>query len=110
MSYDSNNIFYKIIHGEIQSTPVLEGQHFIAIHDISPKAPIHILVIPKGSYTDWYDFVANASKEEIQDLNNGISQIIDMHNLRENGYQLIVNAGSYADVPHLHVHVMGKIN
>ncbi len=110
MSYDNDNVFYKIIHGEIQSKPVLEGKHYIAINDISPKEPIHVLVISKGSYTDWYDFVSNASSEEIADINDGIKKVIEMSNLRDNGYQIVINSGTYAEIRHLHIHVMGKLN
>ena len=110
MSYNSDNVFYKIVHGELQSKPILDGKYYIAINDISPKEPVHVLIISKGSYTDWYDFINQASSEEVADINDGIKKIIEMNNLHTNGYKIVTNSGIYADVPHLHIHVMGKIN
>lgn len=110
MAYDKDNIFYKILHKEISSNFVLEGKHFIVINDIKPKAPVHMLVIPKGEYVDYADFVANASDEEILDFNRAIKQVVDVMHLNEGGYQLISNSGKFGkqEVPHMHVHVLGN--
>lgn len=110
MQYDKNNVFYKIINKEINSTPVLEGDHFIAINDISPKAPVHILIIPKGCYIDYTDFIKNASNDEILDFHRGISKIIDIMKLEDGGYRLISNSGKFGmqEVMHMHVHILGK--
>ncbi|MDR1488485.1 MAG: HIT domain-containing protein [Holosporales bacterium] len=110
MVYDKNNVFYKIIHGDIKSEVVLNTKHCIAIHDIQPKAPIHILVIPKGEYITYDEFINKASEYEILDLQNQIVQIVNMFNLKKSGYQIVVNNGKFAkqEVPHVHIHVMGK--
>ncbi len=110
MKYNQNNVFYKIIHKQVPSNIILEGEHYIAIHDIAPKAPVHVLVIPKGEYVDWDDFVMQASPSEIIDFNKGISKVIDMMKLKEGGYRLVSNSGRFGmqEVPHMHVHVMGK--
>ena len=110
MQYDKNNVFYKIIQKELKSNIVLEGVHFIAINDIAPKAPVHVLLIPKGEYIDYYDFVTKASSEEIIELNNGVAKLIDMMKLREGGYKVTANAGKFGmqEVMHFHIHIMGK--
>ena len=110
MEYNTNNVFYKIIHNEIKTDLILDGKHFIAIHDIQPKAPVHVLVIPKKNYIDYTDFLKNASEEEIIDFNQGIRQVIDLMKLQEGGYRLISNSGKFGqqEVPHMHVHVLGK--
>ena len=108
--YNKDNIFYKIINKEINSNLVLEGKHFIAINDIRPKAPVHVLIIPKGNYIDYSDFVTNASDEEIIDFNKGIANIIEQMKLLPGGYKLISNSGLFGqqEVPHMHVHILGK--
>ena len=110
MKYNKDNIFYKIINKEIKSNLVLEGKHFIAIHDISPRAPVHVLIIPKGNYVDYADFVTNATDEEIIDFNKGIVQIIEQMKLLPGGYKLLSNSGLFGqqEVPHMHVHILGK--
>lgn len=110
MEYNTDNVFYKIIHKEIESTPILEGDTYLAINDIKPKAPIHILVIPKGNYITYSDFLNRATDFEILDFNCGIKKIISLMGLEANGYQLISNAGSFGkqEVPHMHVHILGK--
>lgn len=109
MNYNKDNVFYKILHKEINSDIVFEGKHFIVIKDIKPKAPTHVLVIPKGNYVDYGDFISNASDEEILDFNKGISKVIDLLNLDKGGYTLVSNSGKFGkqEVPHMHVHVLG---
>lgn len=116
MQYDKNNVFYKIITGEIKTNVVLEGEHFIAFHDITPRAPVHVLVIPKGLYVNYADFLELASDEEILDFNRGISQIIKMLKLERHGFKILSNAGKFTtpsmpepqSVMHMHVHILGK--
>jgi diadenosine tetraphosphate (Ap4A) HIT family hydrolase len=110
MQYDRNNVFYKIIHGELNSNIVLEGEHFVAIPDISPKAPVHILVIPKSEYVDMYDFALNASAEEITEVIKAVPRIVDMMQIREGGFRVVSNAGKFGqqEVLHFHLHIMGK--
>ncbi|MDR2666817.1 MAG: HIT domain-containing protein [Holosporales bacterium] len=116
MEYDKNNVFYKIINKTLKADIVLEGKHFLAFHDIAPRAPVHILIIPKGYYVDYCDFVENASNAEILDLQKGIAQIVEIMKLKEGGYKLLSNAGKFKtqflpeaqEVMHMHVHILGK--
>ncbi|MDR1391533.1 MAG: HIT domain-containing protein [Holosporales bacterium] len=110
MEYDKNNVFYKIINKELKANIVLEGEHFLAFHDIAPKAPIHVLVIPKGGYLNYNDFTEHATDREILDFNRGISRVIKLMKLEENGFKLISNAGKFGvqEVMHMHVHILGK--
>lgn len=108
MSYEPDNIFAKILRGEIPCTPVYEDDHVLAFPDIAPAAPVHILVIPKGAYTDMSDFAKNASAQEQTALNQAVVKIIDQQNLTQ-GYRLISNTGTHGgqQVPHLHWHILG---
>ena len=107
--YDSENIFAKILRGEIPCDKVYEDDHVLAFRDISPQAPVHALVIPKGAYVDMDDFTANASSEEIAGFMRGVSTVAHELGLAENGYRAIANIGADAntEVPHLHVHILG---
>ena len=107
-SYDPENIFAKILRGEIPNSTVLETEHSLAFHDITPQAPTHILVIPKGAYVNYDDFATNASDAEILDFTRAISKVCADANVAENGFRMIANAGrdGVQDVPHLHVHVL----
>lgn len=109
MTYDSTNIFARILRGEIPCKKAHESAHSLAFHDIAPQAPIHVLVIPKGAYVDMSDFAANASAEEKADYFAAIGQVAEITGLREEGYRLISNCGSNSgqEVPHLHVHLVG---
>ncbi len=108
-AYDDQNIFAKILRGEIPNSTVLETEHSLAFHDINPQAPVHVLVIPKGAYVSYDDFAMNASDEEITDYTRAVGQVCDMTGVRGDGFRLIANAGTAGvqDVPHLHVHVLG---
>jgi histidine triad (HIT) family protein len=112
MQYDKNNVFYKIINKEMNANIILEGDHYIAINDIAPKAPVHVLVIPKGNYVDYNDFALNASNAEIADFTKGIAKIVEMMRLDKGGFRLISNSGAYGkqEVMHMHVHVLGAIH
>ncbi len=107
--YDDQNIFAKILRGEIPSKRVYEDQWAIGFHDIAPIAPIHILVIPTGPYVSWDDFSANASAEEIAGFVRAVGKVARDFGLVAPGYRLLANAGlnSGQEVPHLHVHLFG---
>jgi len=113
MSYDTSNIFAKILRGEIPCDKVFENDHALAFKDISPLARVHVLVIPKGAYTDVDDFSKNASKDEIASLMQAVAEVckITKVSLTEggNGFRLIANTGPDGgqEVPHFHYHVMG---
>lgn len=109
MSYDPNNIFAKILRGDIPCKKAFENDHVLAFHDIQPQAPVHILVIPKGAYKDMDHFTAEASAEEIAALFKALGQIARDNGLAEGGYRVISNCGANGgqEVPHLHLHLVG---
>ena len=106
-AYDDNNIFARILRGELPSTAVYEDDHVLAFHDIAPLAPTHILVIPKGAYVSWDDFSKRASDAEIAGLTRAVGKIARDAGLVEQGYRVLANVGHDAgqEVPHLHVHI-----
>lgn len=108
-TYDDSNIFAKILRGEIPCGKVMENDHVLAFNDISPQAPVHILVIPKGAYTDIADFGARASAEEIAAFWQAVSQIARDQGLPEDGFRTIANTGVNGgqEVPHFHAHILG---
>ncbi len=109
MLYDSQNIFAKILRREIPCTPIFENDHVLAFADIHPKAPVHILIIPKGAYINAHDFYAQASADEIVEFHKAIAVIIEKHDLQKTGFRLIANTGVNGgqEVPHYHVHLLG---
>jgi diadenosine tetraphosphate (Ap4A) HIT family hydrolase len=109
MAYDKNNIFARILRGEIPCKKVHEDAHTLAFHDIAPQTPTHILVIPKGAYLSWDDFSAKASDAEIAGFVRAIGKIAREQGLAEPGYRILANIGrdGRQEVPHLHVHIFG---
>lgn len=105
--YDDQNIFAKILRGEIPSRTVYEDEWALAFHDINPQAPLHLLVIPKGAYVSWDDFSARASDAEIAGLVRAVGHVARDADLVAPGYRLLVNVGGHGlqEVPHLHVHI-----
>lgn len=105
--YDDQNIFARILRGEIPAKTVYEDDHALAFHDIAPQAPHHILVIPKGAYVSWDDFSARASEAEIAGFVRAIGKVARDGGFVEPGYRLLANTGLDAgqEVPHLHVHL-----
>lgn len=108
-AYDNDNIFAKILRGEIPNQTVYEDEHVLAFNDISPQAPVHILVIPKGAYISIDDFGANASAEEIKAFYAAVSKIVEDKALKEEGFRVICNTGLNGgqEVPHFHAHILG---
>jgi len=108
-AYDDNNIFARILRGEIPSAKVFEDDHALAFNDINPLAPTHVLVIPKGAYVSWEDFSANGSDAEIAGFVRAVGKVARDAGLVAGGYRLLANSGlnSGQEVPHLHVHVFG---
>ncbi|MEK9833028.1 MAG: histidine triad nucleotide-binding protein [Rhodospirillaceae bacterium] len=109
MTYDSENIFAKILRGEIPCNKVYEDDHALAFHDINPQAPTHVLVIPKGAYVSNADFTANASDAEIAGFLRAVGQVAGELGLEAPGYRILANHGadSGQEVPHYHVHIFG---
>ena len=107
--YDDQNIFAKILRGEIPCSKVYEDDAALAFHDIRPQAPVHVLVIPKGSYVSWDDFTAKADDGEIAAFMRAVGNVTRQLELDGPGYRLMVNMGTngHQEVPHLHVHIFG---
>ena len=109
LPYDDQNVFAKILRGEIPNKTVYEDEFALAFHDIAPAAPVHILVIPKGPYVSWDDFSAQASEAEIAGFVRAVGAVAQQEGLVEPGYRLLANHGHDGgqEVPHLHVHLFG---
>lgn len=111
-SYDDQNIFAKILRGEIPNQTILETDHSLAFRDIAPQAPEHALVIPKGAYVNFDHFASRASEAEIVDYTRTIGRVCDMLGVSPaapgGGYRMIANSGEAGvqEVPHLHVHIL----
>jgi histidine triad (HIT) family protein len=109
MAYDPDNIFAKILRGDIPNRTVFEDQHVLAFHDINPQAPVHVLVIPKGPYENMTVFSNEASAEEQAALMRAIGEVLRITEVAVAGYRIISNNGQdgVQEVPHLHIHVLG---
>ncbi len=111
-NYDSENIFAKILRGEIPCTKVSETELSLAFQDINPAAPTHILVIPKGAYVNFDHFASDATDAEIVDFNRMLAKLTHEAGVAQAaggaGYRLITNAGTHGvqDVPHFHMHIL----
>ena len=108
MGYDKNNIFARILRKEIPADIIYENEYALALHDINPKAPIHILVIPKGKYATLHDFYNNAGAEELLRFSRGVTHVIDQLGLQKDGYRILANCGLFGgqEVPHFHLHIL----
>jgi len=109
MAYDDSNVFAKILRGEIPCDKVYEDDHVLAFNDIQPRAPVHVLIIPKGAYVDYADFAANATDAEQAAITRAIGTIARDKGLEESGYRVLSNCGKDAlqEVFHLHFHLFG---
>jgi histidine triad (HIT) family protein len=109
LAYDRNNIFARILRGEIPCNKVFEDEHVLAFHDIRPQAPTHVLVIPKGEYVSMDDFSARASDAEIAALFRAVGRIAREEGVAADGYRMLANVGDngHQEVPHLHIHIFG---
>ena len=114
MAYDKNNIFAKILRGEIPCKKIYENNFVLSFHDISPQKKIHALVIPKGSYVDLDDFIQNAKEKEITEFFKAIPHVAKLLKVSnaEGGYRALSNIGKNGgqEVPHLHFHIFGGEN
>ncbi|CAK8162381.1 Uncharacterized HIT-like protein RP317 [Candidatus Xenohaliotis californiensis] len=107
--YNNENIFYKIIHKIIDCKVIYEDDVCIAINDINPCAPVHILLLPKNNYISFNDFIITANSEEICKIFKAAHKIAQINNLEKNGYRIVMNHGHNASqtVMHFHIHVIG---
>lgn len=109
MAYDPNNVFAKILRGEIPCQKVTETPHSLAFRDIRPQTPVHILVIPRGAYVSMDDFSAKASEAEIVDFVRTVGAVARDAGVAATGYRMLANHGADAnqEVAHFHVHIFG---
>lgn len=106
--YDNQNVFAKILRGEIPSNKVYENEYALAFHNISPETRIHVLVIPKGEFTDIYDFTANAPAEIQNEFWTAVKDTTDTLGVKE--FRTVANTGKSAgqSVFHFHIHIMAN--
>tara|TARA_B100000965_G_scaffold365329_1_gene349734 strand:+ start:251 stop:616 length:366 start_codon:yes stop_codon:yes gene_type:complete len=115
MSYNDNNIFAKILRGEIPCKKIYEDDFVLSFYDINPQKKIHALVIPKGKYVDLDDFSLNASQVEMVGLLKGINIVAKKLGISTEdgkGYRALTNISDHGgqEVPHLHFHLFGGEN
>ncbi|HVM78978.1 MAG TPA: histidine triad nucleotide-binding protein [Stellaceae bacterium] len=109
MAYDPNNVFARILRGEIPCKKVYEDEHVLAFHDINPQSPVHILVIPKGAYVSLDDLSAKGAEAELAALLRAAGKIAREQGLERGGYRVLANCGhdAHQEVPHFHLHIFG---
>ena len=107
--YDNNNVFAKILKCLIPCRKVYEDDFALSFYDAFPKAQFHVLVIPKGSYVSYYDFIENAPENEVVGFYRALHKTIQALDLNESGFRLISNSGINGgqEVPHFHMHILG---
>jgi len=107
--YDEENVFAKILRGELPARKVYENEHAVVIHDVSPLAPVHLLALPKGPYVSWDDFSARASDAEMAALTRAVGEAARVVEASAQGYRVLSNVGKRGgqEVPHLHLHIFG---
>lgn len=107
--YDDSNVFARILRGEIPSRRIYEDEWAVAFHDISPQAPVHVLVVPRGRYVSFADFSAHATEAEIVGFVRAVGRVAQQLGLEAPGYRILSNMGEHSgqEVPHLHVHLFG---
>jgi histidine triad (HIT) family protein len=109
MAYDQNNVFARILRGEIPCTKVYEDAQVLAFRDIQPQAPTHIVLIPKGEYVSADDFSAKASDAELAAFMRAIAKIAAQEGIADGGFRILANSGvaAHQTVPHFHLHLFG---
>ena len=105
--YDTENVFAKILRGEIPCREIFRNAYALAFHDIQPRAPEHVLIIPIGAYVSLADFTAFASTEEIAGFFRAVGAVAKQLGFEDSGYRILANMGHHAhqEVPHFHVHL-----
>ncbi|MFQ5619920.1 MAG: HIT domain-containing protein [Rhodospirillales bacterium] len=107
MAYDTDNVFAKILRGEIPCETIYEDEFAIAFDDINPQSPVHVLVLPKGEYVSMDDFTANASNAEVAGFFRAVGAVARQLDVVGNGYRILANHGrdAHQEVPHFHMHI-----
>ena len=108
-TYDDGNVFARILRGEIPAKLIYDDDYAVAFPDITPRARIHVLVIPRGRYMSLSDFAATASDAQIAGFWRAVGVVAHQLGLQESGYRMLANMGHDAgqEVPHFHVHLFG---
>ncbi len=106
-SFKPNCLFCKIARGDIPSKKVYEDEEIVAFHDIQPAAPVHVLVIPKQHFDNFYD-AGVAQQGLLGRLFGRLGDIARSQGL-DDGFRTVVNTGRVGrqEVYHLHIHVIG---
>ena len=109
MAYDRNNVFARILRGELPCSKIYEDEHVLTFHDMHPQAPTHIVLIPKGEYASVDDFSEKASAAELAAFVRAIGRIAREQGVSDSGYRILANHGAAAhqEVPHFHLHLFG---
>ena len=109
LPYDDQNVFARILRGELPCNKVYEDEHVLAFRDIRPQAPVHVILIPKGEYVSADDFSETASDAELAAFMRAIARLARQEGISEGGYRILANHGSDAhqEVPHFHLHLFG---
>jgi diadenosine tetraphosphate (Ap4A) HIT family hydrolase len=109
MAYDRDNVFARILRGELPCAKVYEDEHVLAFRDIQPQAPSHVVLIPKREYVSADDFSEKASEAELVAFMRAIAKIAKAEGIAEGGYRIVANSGRAAHqaVPHFHLHLFG---
>lgn len=112
MTYDNQNIFAKILRSEIPCDKVYENDHALAFRDLYPQAPVHVLVIPKGSYVSYADFSEQASEAELAGFMRAVGTVAKELGILESGSRILSNQGEdgHQEVPHFHLHLLAGRN
>ena len=107
MPYDTDNVFAKILRGEIPCEKIHDDEFAIAFDDINPQSPVHVLVLPKGEYVSMDDFTANASDAEVAGFFRAVGAVARQLDVVGNGYRILANHGrdAHQEVPHFHIHI-----
>jgi diadenosine tetraphosphate (Ap4A) HIT family hydrolase len=110
MAYDRDNVFARILRGELPCAKVYEDEHVLAFRDIAPQAPSHVVLIPKGEYVSADDFSATASDAELAAFMRAIARLAAAEGIAESGYRILANSGraAHQTVPHFHLHLFGS--
>jgi diadenosine tetraphosphate (Ap4A) HIT family hydrolase len=107
--YNKNNVFYKILKSELPAKRIYEDEVALSFYDINPAYKVHALVITKGLYTDFADFMFRASRDEIKIFFDAVAKVADLLDVAQTGYRIVSNIGkdSQQEVPHFHMHILG---
>lgn len=108
--YDNDNVFAKILINQLPCNKIYEDQFIMAFHDLHPAAPVHAIVIPKGQFISFSDFIKNAHDEFVINFFSSLQKVIEILDIEKSGYRMISNCGNdgIQTIPHFHVHLLGK--